>query len=230
MERPLFQLGARLSACADFVRKGNKLADIGTDHALLPIWLVRSGIVNTAIAADLREGPLRSAAENAEKHQVSEQITTKLSDGLQNIQENEADDIVIAGMGGTLILKIINEAPWLKNLHKQLILQPMKDVHDLRKGLAEEGFGIKKEKAVLDTRPYTIMSVYYTGQKKTLSLFEMYMGEIDPETTEARAYAEKVCRMLEKEMKGFAGNSDKEEIQKRVNLKLEIEEKYGVKK
>ena len=125
MPHPLFRLGNRLALCASMVREGTKLADIGTDHAYLPIWLARKGRISSAIAADVKPLPLRSAEQNIRRYHVEEQITTRLSDGLRALSPDEADDIVLAGMGGELIIRLIGEAPWLKAGDKRLILQPM---------------------------------------------------------------------------------------------------------
>lgn len=110
--RPLFQLDPRLSLCASFVPAGAKLADIGTDHGYLPIWLAKTGRVIHAVAADLRPGPLERAKENVRKYQVEDIVELRLSDGLQAFLPEEADFIVIAGMGGEVIASILGAAPW----------------------------------------------------------------------------------------------------------------------
>ena len=106
--RPLFQLDARLQMCADFVPPGAVLADIGTDHAYLPVWLCKSGKIPKAIAADIGQGPLQSAGESIARYQAQDRIETRLSDGLAAFSPGEADTIVIAGMGGELIARILS--------------------------------------------------------------------------------------------------------------------------
>lgn len=96
-----------------------------SDHAYLHIWLVKKGVIQKAIAADINMGPLQKAAFNIRRYNVGKQVDARLSDGLELIFPNEADDIVIAGMGGELIADIIEKAPWLKDVQKHLILQPM---------------------------------------------------------------------------------------------------------
>lgn len=145
---------------ADEVRKGKKIADIGTDHAYLPAYLIENGITPFAIAADIGQGPL----ENAEKVVTSspllrERIELRLSDGLKEISAEEADDIIIAGMGGILISEILTAAPWVKDESKRLILQPMSHAEDVRKYLCENGFDILKEKACTDGRHNYILIV-----------------------------------------------------------------------
>ena len=136
---------------ADEVRRGRKVADIGTDHAYLPAYLVENGICPSAIAADIGEGPLENARKVVSaSHLLSEKIELRLSDGLEKISSEEADDVVIAGMGGILIGEILTKAPWVKSEEKRLILQPMSHAEDVRKYLCENGFEIIKEKASTD--------------------------------------------------------------------------------
>ena len=101
-------LSPRLKTAADMVRKGVVAADIGTDHAYLPSYLVLSGICPRALACDLRKGPLENAAETLEHWNIADKITLRLSDGLDELSAGEADDIIMAGMGGILIAK----PPW----------------------------------------------------------------------------------------------------------------------
>ena len=112
-EKRLFQLDGRLAKCAAMLR-GVPFADIGTDHAYLPVYLAVRGEIPAAIAADLREGPLESAKRTIARFHVESIVTARLSDGLAAIQPQEAEDIVIAGMGGELIAQILSKAPWLK--------------------------------------------------------------------------------------------------------------------
>ena len=144
----------RLSLCADMVRGGSRLADIGTDHGYLPIALCLSGAFPSALACDINPLPLRSAQENIAKYGLSDRIQTRLSDGLKAVRPDEADDIVIAGMGGELIRDILAAAPWVKDETKKLILQPMTHHEDLVMWLVENGFAITEQKAALDEGKY----------------------------------------------------------------------------
>ena len=112
----------RLSLCADYVREGSRLADIGTDHGYLPIALCQSGKIPSALACDINPLPLRSAEENIARFGLSKKIQTRLSDGLKEVSPDEADDVVIAGMGGELIRDILTAAPWVKDGEKHLVL------------------------------------------------------------------------------------------------------------
>ena len=108
--------------CADMTREGSRLADIGTDHAYLPIELCLSGKIPSAIACDINPMPLRSAEENIARFGLSDIIQTRLSDGLDRVAPDEADDIVIAGMGGELIRDILSAEEWIKDGSKLFIL------------------------------------------------------------------------------------------------------------
>ena len=143
----LFSLDSRLSLCASFVRDGVKIADIGTDHAYLPIWLLLNGKIESALACDINEGPLNSGKADVLRYDLSDKITLRLSDGLENVEECEADDIIIAGMGGELISRILSDCSWAKNKEKRFILQPMTKCEVLIKWLYESGFEIIEQKA-----------------------------------------------------------------------------------
>ena len=205
--RPLFQLGPRLSLCAELIRANKKLCDVGTDHAYLPIWLLKSGKIERAIASDLRPGPLEVAAQNARRYGVADRLTLRCSDGLHKIESGETEDIVIAGMGGELILRIVGETEWLKDPEKRLILQPMSSARELRVGLYDLGFAVLEEHAVEDAgRVYTAFSAQYSGKLPPLSEQEQvlypYLGKLRPGTKEAKRYAEKLLRDLRGRLEG----------------------------
>lgn len=157
--KSIFKLSPRLYCCAKMVRNNSKIVDVGTDHAYLPIWLSKNNIISSAIACDINDKPLERARENINIYKVMN-VETRISDGLENVGESEVDTIVIAGMGGELIYKIISRAEWTKN--KILILQPMSSERDLRLSLIEGNYSIKREVAVnSDGRVYTVMEVMY---------------------------------------------------------------------
>lgn len=195
----LFSLDNRLKLCADFVRQDSTLADIGTDHAYLPIWLVENGIVKKALACDINEGPLNSGKADVDKYNLSDKITLRLSDGLKNVQENEADDIVIAGMGGELIVKILDECSFSKTNGKHFILQPMTKCEVLVRYLCENGFEILEQKAcTCDNKHYTVMLATYTGVVQTVDESFYYIGKLDAKDTQSKAYLKHVVSHLKK--------------------------------
>lgn len=143
-------ISKRLLCCASLIEPGARVADIGTDHGYLSIYLLKTGLAQRVVAADLREKPLENARANAQRFGVAEQLTLLLSDGLQNIDPGWADTIVCAGMGGDLTVQILEAAPWLRDPAYTLILQPQSTVHELRRWLSERGFAVEAERLVRD--------------------------------------------------------------------------------
>ncbi|MGN0478205.1 MAG: class I SAM-dependent methyltransferase [Hominenteromicrobium sp.] len=205
MSQNALNLGARLRMCADFVRPGARLADIGTDHGYIPIALLQSGKVPFAVASDINPGPLKSAEQHAAQYAAADRMRFVLCDGLHGVEPSEADDIVIAGMGGELILRIIGETPWLCTPEKHLVLQPMTTAAQLRTGLLERGFEIEREEAVYDEKKiYSVLSVFYTGVRQTdVPLLLAYMGKIQPGSLNSARYARSVEHNISNKIKGL---------------------------
>ena len=154
-------LSTRLLACAGFVNKGDRVADIGCDHGYLSIHLLTQGIARSCIASDVAKGPLQSAKDNARKFGVQENITFHLSDGVQSIPR-DFDTLVCAGMGGDTMIHILQSAPWLKNDQYRLILQCQSKRPELRKWLYENGFAIRRETLAKDGKfCYPVTEVVY---------------------------------------------------------------------
>lgn len=200
----LFTPDNRLALCAAFVRDNVKVADIGTDHAYLPVWLCLTGKAVSAVAADINPEPLSRGALTVEKYGAESFVKTRLSDGLKNIKEDEADDIIIAGMGGELIAKIMEECSFAKNPEKRFILQPMTKCNELIDYLCKNGFKILRQDTCKEGKKlYTVMQVCYTGEKISPAADFLYLGILTPETNENhREYAELVLSRLEKQQRG----------------------------
>ena len=159
------QISKRLKTVADMITRGNVLADIGTDHGYVPIYLVKEGKVPGALAMDIGKGPLEKAIANIKKEGLSEYIETRLSDGLDKLNVGEADSILIAGMGGELMIKILSAAPEKCLAAKELILSPHSQINLVRKYLKKELYGIEKETMVKDEgKYYTILKVLPKGK------------------------------------------------------------------
>lgn len=188
------QLDRRLKTISDLVRKGRKFADIGTDHAYLPAYLVINGTVPCAIASDLRKGPLENARETVEYYNLADKITLRLSDGLKNFNENEVDEIAVAGMGGLLISQFINETQWLKNPDIHLILQPMTHIEDVRKTLFDNGFMIDKEVVAKDgDKLYIVLSAYYYEDSAAYTQLDLIVGRLPQNDDElSKEYLHKI--------------------------------------
>ena len=139
------RLDHRLSTAIPFVREGAVVADVGTDHAYLPIVLTGSERASRAVASDIHRGPIDCAAQHIAEYGLSDRIDTVLTDGLDGIRPYAPTDIIIFGMGGELIARILSDAPWVKDTAIRLILQPMTHAESVRQYLAREGFAIVDE-------------------------------------------------------------------------------------
>ena len=138
-------LSKRLTALANMVTDGNRLADIGTDHGYIPIYLCQTGKIPSALAMDIGKGPLQQAQTHIAEHGLSEQIKTRLSDGMAALQFGEADTILIAGMGGGLVMKILSEGAEKLTGKEELILQPQSEIALVREFLRVRNFQILNE-------------------------------------------------------------------------------------
>ena len=202
-------IGSRLKTAAELVRQNSRLADIGTDHAYLPAYLVLSGRVVSAIACDIVKGPLDNALNTLKEYNLTEKIELRLCDGLQGVKDNEVDDIVICGMGGELIATIIDNAKWVKSPDIHLVLQPMSAVDDLRSYLSSNGFRVDEEVLVKDgKRLYIVLSVYYTGENTDISADYLLVGNVTVDQPHGREYLEAQLKRLEKHVQMLL-NTDK---------------------
>lgn len=173
------ELTPRLRMIADLVPHGARFADIGTDHAYLPVWLIQNGVIDHAIAADLRQGPLDRARDTAERYSVSEQMDFRLCDGLTGVRAEEADAIAIAGMGGETIAHILSRAPWTRGEGITLLLQPMSSQSDLRRWLSENGYQIVKERIAREEKTLYTILVAAGGVPEKMSEAELLAGRLD---------------------------------------------------
>jgi tRNA (adenine22-N1)-methyltransferase len=170
-------LNPRLLSVAELVRQGAVFADIGTDHAHLPIFLLGEGRIKRAVLSDINEGPLASARCNCNQAGLSDKVEFFLTDGAAVLCDLGITDIAICGMGGELIADIIANAPWLKNKELSLILQPMSKQAHLRRFLAENGFLIKDERYSSEgEKHYVALLVMYTGECREISDLESEIG------------------------------------------------------
>lgn len=155
----MITLTKRLQAVADLVPAGCSFADIGTDHAYLPVWLLQKGVIDHAIAGDIRQGPLDHAKATAQRYHCMEQLSFRLSDGLSALDPHEADCVAIAGMGGEAMISILTAAPWTK-ADTRLILQPQTNLPELRRWLTGNGYAIREEWCLFEEGHwYTVMLV-----------------------------------------------------------------------
>lgn len=168
---------ARLSLAAELVRPGARFADIGTDHATLPLALLSGGRISYAVAADVAEGPLNRARENVRGTGYESRITLMLANGLSGMEDLGLTDIAICGMGGELIATILREAPFVKTPSVQLVLQPMTRADVLRRYLAAAGFAVLAERyAVSAGRAYLCLLVSFDGRVREVDEITAVLG------------------------------------------------------
>lgn len=134
------KLDHRLITALDFVRPDAVVADIGTDHAYLPVYLTATGRARRAIACDIVDGPLARAREHIAAYGMADRVSTVKTDGLCGLADAHPTDIIIFGMGGELIARILADAPWIRDTAIRLILQPMTHAEEVRRFLAGAGF------------------------------------------------------------------------------------------
>lgn len=172
---------ARLLSAASFVRQGAYLADIGCDHAYLPLYLCKTGKITSALACDIAKGPCERAKHNIAMAGMSEKIDVVQTNGLAGLDQKGVTDISICGMGGELIASIISDAPFVKDPSIRLILLPMSRIAHLRTYLLQNGFGIEDEcLSEVDEKIYTCLSVTYQGTPRRITPFEAEFGMIAP--------------------------------------------------
>jgi len=156
----IIKLPLRLKAIAGLIGYGACVADIGTDHGLLPVYLAQNGLAKRIIASDMSAGSLEAARRSAAKYDVTGKIEFIVAPGLEGVNETDVDTIVIAGVGGETMIDILKDALWTKQHGKRLILQPQTKRNELTHWLCENGYIIKDTITTSDRgRNYAIMLV-----------------------------------------------------------------------
>ena len=201
-------LDVRLRTAADMVPRGARLADIGSDHAYLPIALCLENKIDCALASDINEGPVAAAVANINKNGLADRILAVRADGLDKTRDFAPNCITILGMGGELIVSILDKADWVRDGGITLVLQPMTHPEILAKYLAERGFAVTDERIVRDggrdDRIYRILCAKFDGKARELTEGEALIGRINIDRGDeiTVAYIEKNIRILETRIKG----------------------------
>ena len=162
IKKTRLRLSERLKLVASFVPEGSRIADIGTDHGYVPIYLAEIGKIKSALAMDVRKGPLARADEHIEeyRHDVGDaaiSIETRLSNGLEKLQAKEADTVIIAGMGGELMLRILRDGAHMYDSVKHYVLSPQSELSAFRHGLEKLGISILEEQMLMDEGKYYVI-------------------------------------------------------------------------
>ncbi len=222
------KLSPRLQMVADMVRPGVVAVDIGTDHAYIPVYLLQCGSCPRVIAADLRKGPLANAEATVKMNGLAGKISLRLSDGLDGIGADEAQDIILAGMGGILIAELLERVPWLRDCSKRLIIQPMTHAEDVRRFLLSNGFRIISEDACFEgNRCYVSVCAQYEGVLiKPESPAYYFIGELPACGNEAaRETIKKIHQRLKKRADALERSSSApEEVRELKEIMQEISE------
>lgn len=225
----------RLQAVARYVPAGARLADIGTDHAYLLIWLMRQGRLAAAYGVECTEGPFRMARESV-KNSGMTQIDLRLGDGLEPIISADFDTVTIAGMGGTTMIGILERSREVWPRLRRLILQPMTGEARLRRWALEEGWILAEEDLVAEGgRLYQIIVLEHRGEATIsphFTEFEMEVGplllrephpllELHLQTLLAR------CRSIVKQMGNSEEARDSLRYQTQIALIHQLEERLA---
>lgn len=209
----MISLDHRLTAIASFVPHGCIPLDIGTDHGRLPVYLIMSGVCKKVIASDISAPSLKKADSLIRKCGVADRVEVRLGNGISVIAENEADSLIIAGMGGNMLISILEESRQRWGEFRSFILQPMSSQAELREYLVENGLCITDEEIAFDNgRYYEVMLVSH-GRQKPLSELECIVGPVlaQKQGTQYSGYFQRKIRSVSKALDGVLA-SDKPEI------------------
>lgn len=208
----------RLLKCAEYVCGGGISADIGTDHAYLPVYLVKNGISPRAIACDIKDGPLEAAETTISSNGLEDKISIIKSDGLDSVPLDGITDVIIAGMGGEMISDIINRCDYLKINKTNLVLQPMTKAHILRRFLCDSGFYIKNESAVSSgVFCYTVINAEYQGEKINYDDYFLYTGKLSNKSPDDRRYLSETSKKLKSAAMGMKSSKDKQMLSEKLS-------------
>lgn len=171
-------IGSRLETIGRLVPAGSVVADIGTDHAYLPVWLIEQGRIEMAIAGEIAQGPCQAARSTIAQHGLQKQIEVRLGSGLSVVQPREADCITIAGMGASTMITILEADMAVAEAADLLILQPMAGAASLRKWLCTHGWELVDEELVDDAPHFYEIIAARRGVSKEYSEAEYAVGPV----------------------------------------------------
>lgn len=219
------QLSKRLLAVSEMVTSNSRLADIGTDHGYIPIYLIENKRIPRAIAMDVNKGPLNRAKENIELHGLGEYIETRLSDGAAALHSGEADAVVIAGMGGGLVIKILTEGSEVLESVKELILQPQSELAFVRRHLQDNHYAVIEENMVLDDGKYYPMMKVIHGKMDYEREIDFKYGKLllEQKNEYLKSFLDKEERTYEKVLETLRGNDGEHAKQRIAEVEHELE-------
>ena len=211
-------LTPRLQIVADRVPAGARLADVGTDHAYLPAWLLMEGKIPFAVCTDLRPGPLERAKETVEHYGVEDKVSLRLCDGLSGVEPQEVDCVAIAGMGGETILHILEAAPWSRE--KTCVVQPMSSLSDLRSGVGQLGLRITRETLAQEGETLYVVMELTAGAEGPLTAAELLVGRVENHLNDPLwpRYLQQETARTRRALEGLAQSKRPEDEQRRQAL------------
>ena len=222
MEKKELTLQPRLATLANLVSAGASLADVGTDHGYLPVYLLQKGAIARAIASDINALPLEHARRTAYEYGVTHGIDFRLCAGLDDIAPQEVDTVVIAGMGGETIIEILKNAPWTRQ--KTLLLQPMTKQEVLRVWLSENGYVITQEHLVRDKDTLYVVLTATGGESAPLTAAQAYCGAASIRDSLYGDYATERITKLTRAAAGLRGSKRQDREARIAELEAIIEE------
>lgn len=222
------KLTDRLLKIASLVDEGKKIADIGTDHGYIPVFLLNNKKIDFAILADVNKGPLENARKEVRHNKLDDKVDLRLGSGIEVLNDNEADEIIIAGMGGILIGELLEAKKSVAQNAEKLILQPMQAQAELRKYLYNNGFEVIDEVLVKeDFRIYEIIVAKYTGRKTEVTdeiYYEVSKKLIEKKDELLAEFLNKKISAYENIIKKLEGKSG-EAIENKRNETIKVIEK-----
>ena len=223
------KLTDRLLKIASLVTKGKKVADIGTDHGYIPVYLLNKGHVDFAILADVNKGPLENARREVRHNNLTDKVDLRLGSGIEVLNENEVDEVIIAGMGGILISELLEAKKSVAHNLDKLILQPMQAQDELRKYLLNNGYEILDEVLVKeDFRIYEIIVAKYTGKNTNVEdeiYYEVGKKLIENNDTLLNELIDKKIFMYNSILNKLEGKTG-EEIEKKIKISADKISKF----
>lgn len=173
----MIKLSQRLQAIADLVPAGSKVADIGTDHGFLPCYLAQSEKAELVIACDVNAQPLALAQKNIADYNVADKVSTRLGNGLAVLKPGEVDTVTIAGMGGALMIDILDASPMVVDRLKRIILQPNVGAEAVRIWAEKNRWQIVAEDLIKENDIFSVIIVLEQGRSnRFMSAVELYLG------------------------------------------------------
>lgn len=219
------KLSKRLETVASFVEKGSSLADIGTDHGYIPIVLAERGVIEKGFAMDVRKGPLERAKEHIAEYHMEDRIEARLSDGAENLKPGEADAVVIAGMGGELVIHILEGGRHLWESVRQWVLSPQSDLRKVRRYLRDHGFVIVREEMLEeDGKYYTVMNVARGSMEWISDAYDCYGPCL---IADRHPVLKEYLAREERQMKQILGQLERQETETARNRTNEVREQLA---